>query len=86
MRIIPHKKFKKQFRKLRRNDRKQFEKRVKIFLVDPFNPILNNHELRGKYKRFRSINITADLRVIYEIIKKDTVLFLTIDSHSNLYS
>lgn len=86
MKIIPHKKFKKQFQKLRKNDQKQFEERIKIFLINPFHPILDNHELHGKYKGCRSIKITADLRVIYETVKKDVVLFLTIDSHSNLYS
>lgn len=86
MKIIPHRKFKKQFRKLQKSDQKQFEEKIKIFLQNPFHPILNNHELHGKYKGLRSIKITADLRVIYETVKKDIVLFLTIDSHGNLYS
>lgn len=58
--------------------------RLKLFGQDEFNPILNNHSLRGKYQGYRSINITGDLRAIF---KRDEVsaIFVTIDSHSNLY-
>jgi len=86
MKIAIHKNFEKQYKKLNQKEKERFKKKRNIFLENPFHPILNNHELHGKYKGRRSIKITADLRVIYEIIKKDIVLFLTIDTHSNLYS
>ncbi len=86
MKIAVHKNFEKQYKKLNQKTKEKFKEKRNIFLENPFHPILNNHELHGKYKGRRSIKITADLRVIYEIIKKNVVLFLTIDSHSNLYS
>ncbi len=86
MKIAVHKNFEKQYKKLNQKAKEKFKEKRNIFLENPFHPILNNHELHGKYKGCRSIKITADLRVIYEIIKKNIVLFLTIDSHSNLYS
>ncbi len=86
MKITLHKNFEKQYKKLNQKEKERFKEKRNIFLENPFHPILNNHELHGKYKGCRSIKITADLRVIYETLKKDIVLFLTIDSHSNLYS
>jgi len=86
MKIFLHKNFAKKYKKLNQKEKEKFKEKRNIFLQNPFHPILNNHELHGRYKGYRSIKITADLRVIYEVIKKDVVLFLTIDSHSNLYS
>jgi len=34
----------------------------------------------------RSINITGDLRLVYEEIDEDVARFLDLDTHSNLYS
>ena len=66
--------------------KKQFEKRLKFFLEDPFHLLLNNHALHGEWKNYRSINIGGDLRAIYKPISGDTVEFLMIDTHGNLYS
>mgnify|MGYP001581405994 FL=1 len=86
MRIVYSKKFKKKFQKLRSGERKKFEKRVEIFIRNVSDPALNDHALHGKLFRYRSINITGDLRVLYEYTQKDTVLFIDIDTHSNLYA
>ncbi|MDD5147220.1 MAG: type II toxin-antitoxin system mRNA interferase toxin, RelE/StbE family [Candidatus Daviesbacteria bacterium] len=84
MRIKLHKDFLKQYQKLRANEKKKFKERRNLFLQDEFNPVLNNHLLKGKYLGYRSINITGDLRAIYR--KKTTeIMFVAIDSHSNLY-
>ncbi len=84
MRIKLHKDFEKCYKKLRVSEKKKFKERRDLFLQDEFNPVLNNHSLKGRYSGYRSINITGDLRVIY---KKDAteVIFAAIDSHSNLY-
>ena len=84
MKIILHKKFLKNYKKLNSSDKKRFQERRNLFLNDPFDPILNNHKLHGKHKSYRSINITSDLRVLYEQYGDD-IIFITIDTHSNLY-
>ena len=84
MEILLHKDFGKQYKKLIPSQKKKFKERRDLFLEDQFNPVLNNHSLKGKYLGYRSINITGDLRVVY-ISKGDKVVFVTIDSHSNLY-
>ncbi len=86
MKILLHKNFDKQYKKLNQKEKERFKEKRNIFLQSPFHSALVNHGLHGKYKGCRSIKITADLRVIYKTVKKDIVLFLIIDSHSNLYS
>lgn len=55
-------------------------------MQDPFHEILNNHSLKGKYKGYRSINISGDYRAIYSLIKEDTAYFIALDTHSSLYA
>jgi len=59
--------------------------RLKIFIEDPFEPILSNHPLKGGLSDCRSINITADIRAIYKVVQKDIAYFIAIGSHSILY-
>lgn len=82
--IVFQDKFEKAFPKFPKKVKEKFKERLIIFERDQFDPVLNNHSLKGKYLGYRSINITGDLRAIY---KKDGVdiIFVTIDSHSNLY-
>lgn len=84
MRIKLHKNFEKHYKKLRVNEKQKFKERRDLFLQDEFNPILNNHSLKGKYLGHRSINVTGDLRAIYKR-DKDLIIFVSIDTHSNLY-
>lgn len=85
MKIRLHKNFGKQYKKLKTNEQKKLQERLAIFLDNPFSPLLNNHPLKGDYLNYRSINITGDLRAIYKICDENECLFVTIDSHSNLY-
>ena len=84
MKINFHKNFEKQYKKLKVNEQKKAQERLSIFLKNPFNPLLNNHPLKGKYLDYRSINITGDLRAIFKKSSKE-IIFVAIGSHSNLY-
>jgi len=83
--IIFSKKFKKKYKNLKKGENQKFKERRNIFLDNCFHPILNNHALNHPYERYRSIDITGDLRVHYERLDEGTALFITIDTHSNLY-
>lgn len=85
MRALLHKSFEKQFKKLRPNEKQRFKERRNIFLENPFDPILNNHDLKGRYERYRSINITGDWRAVSKLLDKNTAVFTDIDTHSHLY-
>lgn len=76
--------FKKNFKKLSPKIKEKIRERLVLFENDQFNPVLNNHSLKGKYLGYRSINITGNLRAIYKSSSKE-VIFVAIDSHSNLY-
>ena len=60
-----HKNFKKRLIKMPKKYQEQFSKKLDIFFENPFNPVLNNHELTGELKNLRSINVTGDIIAIY---------------------
>ncbi|MCF7845490.1 MAG: type II toxin-antitoxin system mRNA interferase toxin, RelE/StbE family [Candidatus Pacebacteria bacterium] len=85
MRIEFHRIFKKKYKKIPLKIRRQFDNRLLFFEKDRFNPLLKNHPLTGDRKGQYSINITGDWRAVYFLQDKNTVIFLDIDIHSNLY-
>ena len=85
MRISYHKNFDKSYKKLSTKIREQFKVRLKLLLENPFNPSLNNHALHGEWKDYRSINITGNYRAIYKNLNANTIEFIIIDTHNNLY-
>ncbi len=84
MEIFFRKSFQKDFAKCSLKIQTQTEVRVALFLADRFNPLLNFHALRGEYENCFSINITADMRVIFYLSGEDIHL-MRIGSHSQLY-
>lgn len=85
MTITFSKKFKREYKKLSTKTQKQVSKRLILFSENQNNPQLNNHRLHGKYKGYFSINVSRDTRAIYELLDKNTVLFIKIGTHSELY-
>lgn len=86
MRVILHRDFKRQVKKLKNGEQKRVLERLVLFQANPKDPILNNHKLGGQYHELSSINITGDLRALFCIVKEGVALFITVDTHSNLYS
>jgi addiction module RelE/StbE family toxin len=78
------KNFKKQYLLLPKNIRVKFKVRLSILLENQNNPQLNKHKLSGPYNNLWSINITGDIRAIYQQID-NIYLFSAIGSHSELY-
>ena len=85
MRIFLHRNFKKRYKKLKSGEIRKFKERRDLFLEDQFHPSLNNHRLHGEYVGCQSIDITGDLRVHYEYVDADTVIFIIIGTHSELF-
>ena len=83
---IPHRTFKKKFKKLKRSEQQAVEERLLLFVVYPFAPILNNHAPHGKYMGKGSINITGDLRLIFEMITENIAYLIDVDTHPKLYT
>lgn len=76
--------FLKQEKKASLEVRRAWIKRLRLFVQDPFHSQLRNHQLTGKLKAFRSINITGDWRAIYSEVG-DTIVFELLGTHSQLY-
>ena len=80
-----HRDFDKSFKKLPVDVKKKFIQRKEIFVKDPLHRLLNNHTLAGEWQGYRSINVTGDYRAVYSQMDKDTVLFVEIGTHPQLY-
>ncbi|MBI2625115.1 MAG: type II toxin-antitoxin system mRNA interferase toxin, RelE/StbE family [Candidatus Nealsonbacteria bacterium] len=85
MKIQLHRNFEKKFVKLPLKIKERFKERRGLFLEDAFNPLLNNHPLSGDRLGQWSVNITGDWRAIYVFRDENTIVFIDIDTHSNLY-
>lgn len=84
MQISYSKNFIKQAKKLSPELRKKLQERIGVFCDNPLYPLLRNHMLKGKYKQYRSIDITGDVRALY-LQKENEAIFDTIGTHSQLY-
>jgi len=84
MQFYKTKRFNKQFKKFDKKIQTAFAKRLKIFVKDQYSPVLHNHKLAGKYKNYCSINITGDVRLIFEL-EGDICWLVEIGTHSELY-
>lgn len=85
MNFIPSPSFDKKLKKFPKKIQEQVIERLDMFLLDEFNPILNNHKLHGELKDYRSINVSGDIRIVYRRIDDNACYLLFIGSHSELY-
>ena len=58
---------------------------IELFLDNPDEPSLRNHALTEGWHGYRSISVDNDLRVHFKMIDDNTVLFVAIGRHSQLY-
>lgn len=84
MNISYSKNFIGQAKKLNPKTRQRLLERIELFSDNPLHPTLRNHQLRGKYKDFRSIDITGDIRALY-LQREDEAIFNVVGTHSQLY-
>ncbi len=84
MTISYSKNFVKQAKKLSPELRKKLLEQIETFSENPLHPPLRNHQLKGKHKAYRSIDVTGDMRALY-LQKEHEGIFDTVGSHSQLY-
>ena len=88
MKVLYDSDFIKQLKKQNVRIRKSFEERILLFSKNPTSPQLKNHALQSEWKGYRSINITADYRAIYEELtegEEKVAYFIIIGTHGELY-
>lgn len=84
MTVAYSKAFIKQAKKLNPELRKKLQEKIETFYSNPLDPILRNHALKGKYKEYRSIDITGDVRALY-LQQDNEAIFDAVGTHSQLY-
>ncbi len=85
MTIFFHKHFSKTYQKSSAKIKKYFQNRLKLFTESPFHPLLNNHVLHGNFAGYRSINISRDIRAVYKVLDEETIEFVLLGTHNELY-
>lgn len=83
--IIYNRGFEKALLKMPKKIQTAFKERVSLFIISPYERVLNNHRLNGRLMNYKSINITGDYRLIFEEIDTNTVRLIDIGTHSELY-
>lgn len=85
MNILRQKNFDRQFTKLRPAQKQLAIRRIQQFVVNPFDPQLRNHALKGKWIGHRSISVGGDIRIHYKDVGNNDILLVAIGTHSQLY-
>jgi len=85
MKLNFSRRFEKQRAKLAKSVKRNLNERLRLFVTDSFHPLLNNHLLHDPYSGCRSINVTGDYRAIYYHENLNTVRFITIGTHHELF-
>ena len=82
--LIQSSEFRRHFKKLPQKIKDRAIERLRIFVDDEYNYFLNNHELSGKYKEYRSINVNGDYRIVFKKTG-DSICLVDVGTHSQLY-
>ena len=62
----------------------KFDQRTKLFMVDPQNSLLRDHQLSGRLEGYRAFSITGDIRVVYYVYA-NIAYFVDVGSHNQVY-
>lgn len=84
MEVRYHKIFLKKFRKIPVKAQQAFARRLVLFESNQNHVLLKNHIVDKAFPDCRSINVTGDYRAIFYKLN-DTVIFMNIGTHSDLY-
>lgn len=85
MKFRTHPVFDQKYAKLRAGERRRFKERRDLFLASLLHPLLHAHPLHGEYEGFWSINVGGDLRALYKYETADSVIFVKIGTHHELF-
>lgn len=86
MKINFSKAFVKQHKKLSAKTQEKVDAHITLFLRDPEVRKLRNHALTGQWSGYRSISAGGDMRLHFRVIDDETVLFVAVGTHSQLYN
>lgn len=83
IRVTSH--FARQYKRLPPEIQEIAEAREQIFRTDAFDSRLRTHKLSGRLKDLWAFSITRDIRIVFEFLEADEVLFHSIGPHEVVY-
>lgn len=63
----------------------QLFRALKLFVKDPFHPLLKTHKLGGPLKGNYAFSLGYDLRVVFKFLNSEEVFLETIGTHEEVY-
>ncbi len=64
----------------------QYKKTVELLQHNPQHPSLRVYKLQGRMSNFSSVSINMKYRIVIDfLIVEDTIIFIDIGSHSDVY-
>lgn len=85
MQIDFHRHYIKRWNKLTLREQERVTAAIELFLVNPTDPKLRLHQLKGKYYPQFSISAGGDLRAHFLQLTADSILFMLVGTHAQLY-
>jgi len=84
MKISYSKDFIKAVSQLSQAQKVRLKQRISLYLTNPRSPQLRTHKLTGEWRGYSSINITGDLRAVFEQNEAE-IYFIALGTHAQLY-
>jgi mRNA interferase YafQ len=63
----------------------QLSAALRLFVKDPFHPLLKTHKLGGPLKGNYAFSLGYDLRVVFKFLGQEEVFLETIGTHEEVY-
>lgn len=83
MKISRSSRFKRSFKKLPPYIQDDFDRRIKIFFKNPFDPSLHTHKLSGNLTDYYAFYLRDGYRVLFDFEKNDVVILVNVGSHDD---
>ena len=83
IRVTSH--FTRQYKRAPSEIQELAEAQERIFRTDAFDPRLRTHKLSGRLKDLWTFSVTRDIRIVFEFLEADEVLFHSIGRHEVVY-
>ena len=88
IKLVWYKSFARAFKKtIKKNPELQekLEEALKLFVNDPFHPVLGTHKLSGKLKGHHAFGLGYDFRVVIKFVDREEVALISIGRHEEVY-
>ena len=86
--ILFHQSFKRAYKKAvsAGSDREhRFRRALEMFALDPFDPKLRTHKLKGKLNSYWAFSVEYDLRIVFYFEVDGSAVLFDIGSHDEVY-